>query len=222
MLPNNCIIIIIFNFVHLILHRTQANFVIWRLIDYAADKFQSPLKIFKFEFNKSISGQLDREQIWKQCINIVKHELPYAIGYKFINNDTFALKQASLEIFYNTKSIFATLIKQTKWIDKLILDEILSKLNTLLPLIAYPSDGFNAKEISAFYSEISFTEYLHTLFALRIIDADNIFNQNYATTSSDAATRDGVDNWKKYAPPTSLSALYSASDVTLRNTFLDI
>jgi predicted metalloendopeptidase len=198
--------------------RTQANFIIWRIVDYAADKFKSPLKIYKFQLNSAINGgQLDREQVWKECIGVVKAELPYAIGYNFIANDNFGLKNSSLELFNKIKDEFTTLIKQAKWIDDSIRGMLLNKLRALSPLIAYPSDGFSETEISAFYSEITIDtdQYLRTLFALRIIDADNNFRQTKPDATS-SLHHSNIDNWRKYLPPTSLVAFYSASDNTLR------
>lgn len=196
--------------------RTQANFIIWRVIDYAANQIESPLKIYKFQFQSATLGQLDREQIWKECINVVERELPYAIGYNFIKNDSFKLKNSSLMMFNIIKDEFTALIEQAKWIDDSIRAKLLNKLRALTPLIAYPNDGFSETEISAFYSEISidtdqYLQYLRTLFALRIIDADNKLRETYAAASSD-----DIDNWRKYLSPTSLNAVYSDSDNTLR------
>lgn len=115
-------------------------------------------------------------------------------------------------IFTIIKDEFATLIEQAKWIDDSIRAKLRNKLNALIPLIAYPSDGFSETEIRAFYSEISIDtdQYLRTLFALRIIAADNKFRQTY-----EAAAVDDIDNWRKYLPPASLIAVYSDSDNTL-------
>lgn len=115
-------------------------------------------------------------------------------------------------IFNNIKDGFTALIEQAKWIDDSIREKLLNKLKTLTPLIAYPGDGFSETEISAFYSELSIdtNQYLRTLFALRIIDADNKFRRTYATAASS-----DIDNWRKYLPPTSLIAVYSNSDNTL-------
>lgn len=183
--------------------------MIWRLVDFAADKQSGPLKAYKFQLQHATSGQLDREQIWKECINVVKEHLPFAIGYKLAKVDSFGIKNSSLELFSNIKDEFTALVSKAKWIDDSVREKLQHKLKTLTPLIAYPSDGFGDAQISAFYSKVSIDSkrYLQSLFELRIIDADNKFV---------AATREDVDNWKKYLPPTSLNAIYSASDNTLR------
>jgi predicted metalloendopeptidase len=187
--------------------------VIWRLVDFAADKQGGPLKAYKFQLQRATSGQLDREQIWKECINVVKEHLPFAIGYKLAKVDSFGVKNSSIEIFNNIKDELTALISKATWIDDSVRAKLQHKLKTLTPLIAYPKDNFSEAQISAFYSETSIDSkrYLQSLFELRIIDADYKFRQTYA-----AKTHDEVDSWKNYLPPTSLNAVYLASDNTLR------
>jgi predicted metalloendopeptidase len=191
--------------------RTLANFVIWRLVDFAANKQGGPLKAFKFQFQRTTSGQLDREQIWKECIAVVKEHLPFAIGYELAKVDSFGIKNSSVEMFNNIKDELTALVSNATWIDETVREKLLHKLKTLTPLIAYPRNGFSESEISAFYSDTSInaTRYLQSLFELRIIDADNKFRQTY-TAHND------IDDWKRYLPPTEFIAVYSASDNTFR------
>lgn len=116
-------------------------------------------------------------------------------------------------MFNNIKAIFTALITEAEWIDSDTRENLLNKLKSLIPLIAYPDDGFNENVISGFYDGVTFdkSQYLKTLFHLRVIDADNKFRQTYTSTVVEHSS-----NWKKYLPPTSLSAVYSASDNTIR------
>lgn len=183
--------------------------MIWRLVDFAADKQNGPLKVYKLQLQRTTSGQLDHEQTWKECLAVVKENLPFAIGYNLV--DTFDIKKSTIELFSNMKDELTTLVANATWIDDSIRDMFQYKLKTLTPLIAYPRDGFSELEISAFYNEASIqTErYLQSLFELRIIDADNKLRQYFATSAN-------VKDWKKYLPPTSLKAFYSVFDNTLR------
>ncbi|KAG5681863.1 hypothetical protein PVAND_011270 [Polypedilum vanderplanki] len=193
--------------------RTQANFLIWRLLDYAGSQIAGPIKIFKFQFERKVNGRMDMEQLWKHCIDVVQHELPYASGAIITKNLPNDFKSSINEIYIRVKEEFAQLIAKTALLDDTEREKLKSKLQTLIPLISHPTAGFNQSEIVEFYNEIKINSkhYITNLIQLRIIDADNKFKQTYATASVN-----DVENWKKYLPPTSLAAFYSDSDNTLR------
>jgi predicted metalloendopeptidase len=163
-------------------------------------------------------GQDDAEQTWKECSNVVQNQLPYAMGYIYTRDSKTNARNSTLEIFESIKEEFEKLIASANWIDEAIREGLLNKLKALVPLIAHPPKGFNEREVKEFYSDVKIDvdQYLRTLLQLRIIDADNKFRQTYAP-----ATVNDIDNWKKYLPPTSLSALYSESDNTLRKLIIN-
>lgn len=188
--------------------------MIWRLVDYAGSQIAGPIQIYKFQLKRTFDGRLDMKQQWKECINVVKNELPFAIGVYITRDLPTNFTSTVNDIFNNVKDEFTQLIAPTSWIDEAVRHNLQNKLETLKPLISHPTADFIQSEIIEFYNEIKIdpNQYIHTLLQLRVIDADNKFKQTYATT----ATVNDVDNWKKYLPPSSLTAFYSESDNTLR------
>jgi predicted metalloendopeptidase len=179
-----------------------------------------PVKIYKFQLERATNGRLDMEQTWKECINVVENELPYAIGFKLSNDENiFRTRNLTMNLHENIRNEFINLIANESWIDNIIRGKLLNKLHSLTPLIAQPkTDGFDDAKIMKFYDEIKInrSEYIETLLRLRIIDADNKFSQTCAT--SEMKIVNDIDNWRKYLPPTShRAAVYSQIDNTLRN-----
>jgi predicted metalloendopeptidase len=194
-----------------IFRRILANFVVLRVVDFvAAQSRSSELGAIYVRFQKEIDGRQDREQGWKVCVDVLSRNLPFAIGAIYIENYFKADAKASIEEMYsNIKGEFTTLITNAEWIDESTRDKLLNKLQTLVPLIAFPGVGFDEQAIKSFYDEIKIDkdQYLRTLFQLRVIDADNKFRQSYTSTSNE---------WQNYLAPTSIAAHYSASDNTIR------
>jgi neprilysin len=194
-------------------HRTLANHVILRVVDFVASQSTAALSDIYIQFQRLIDGRQDREQKWKECVDVLTKNLPFAVGSiyvkKYFHSDT---KASIMEMFENIKAEFMAMIKQAEWIDESTREKLLKRLESLTPLIAYPYvDGFDEQAINEFYDDIKIDKnsYLRTLFQLRVIDADNKFRQTFTSTARE-------NNWMKYLPPTSISAFYSESDNTIR------
>lgn len=192
----------------------MANFAILRVVDFVAAQSKSELGAIYVRFQRQVDGRQDREQGWKECVAMLGSNLPFAIGSIYVENHFKADVKASIkEMYKNIKDEFATLITDAEWVDESTRKKLLIKLDSVVPLIAYPDEGFNEQAIKDFYDDIKVDkdQYLRTLFQLRVIDADNKFRQPYTSTSPDKS-----NEWQKYLPPTSIAAHYSASDNTIR------
>lgn len=199
--------------------RTLANYVILRVVGFVVSQSISGLGDIYIDFQSLIDGREDRDQRWKECVEVVSKNLPYAIGVNYVHQYFDSdVKNIATEMFNNIKAMFVSLITEAEWIDSNTREKLLDTLKSLIPLIAYPGDGFNESVISEFYDGVKFnkSEYLRTLFQLRVIDADNKFRQTYTST-----TIEHSNNWKKYLPPTTIAALYSESDNTIRKKSID-
>lgn len=145
---------------------------------------------------------------------MLSSNVPFAIGSLYVQKYFKAsTKATAVEMFNGIKGEFVTLLKQAEWIDESTREKLLSKLKSLVPLLAMPDGGFNERSINEFYDDIKLdkNQYLRTLFQLRVIDADNKFRQTYTSTALGSSSE-----WKKYLPPTSIAAVYSQSDNTIR------
>lgn len=193
--------------------RTLANYVILRVVDFVAAQSISKLSDAYIKFKRIIDGQQDREQTWKECVNGLTKNLPFAVGKVYIESFFKGTTKALVEeMLQNIKDEFIEQITEADWIDESTRGKLLSKLQTLIPLIAHPDNGFSEHAINEFYDDINLdkSQYLRTLFQLRVIDADNKFRQTYTSTSLD-----DLNAWKKYLPPTTTTAFYSKSDNTI-------
>lgn len=194
--------------------RTLANFVILRVIDFAVSQSISELSDIYIRFQKLIDGREDREQTWRVCVDVVSQNLPFAIGYEYTKNYFSAnTKSLAVEMFNGIKNEFNVLITGAEWIDQNTRETLLHKIKSIVPLIAFPDGGFNERAINEFYDGLKFdkSQYLRNLFQLRVIDADNKFRQTYTSTAIESS-----NDWRKFLPPTSITAFYSESDNTIR------
>lgn len=145
---------------------------------------------------------------------MLSSNVPFAIGSLYAQKYFKASTKATVvEMFNGIKGEFVTLLKQAEWIDESTREKLLLKLKSLVPLLAMPDGGFDERSINEFYDDIKLdkSQYLRTLFQLRVIDADNKFRQTYTSTALGSSSE-----WKKYLPPTSIAAVYSQSDNTIR------
>lgn len=192
----------------------MANFVILRVIDFAVSQSITDLSDIYIHFQKLIDGREDREQTWRGCVDVLSKNLPFAIGSIYVEEYFKAsTKDSVVEMFNNIKDEFVVLITEAKWVDESTREKLLHKLKSIVPLIAVPDDGFNERAINEFYDSIKLdkSQYLRTLFQLRVIDADNKFRQTYTSTALESS-----NDWRKFPPPTSVTAFYSESDNTIR------
>lgn len=192
----------------------MANYVILRVVDFIVSQSITDLSDIYLRFQKLIDGREDREQRWKECVDTLSKNLPFAIGLIYIeSNFKVGMKASVVELFDNIKEEFSLLITDAEWIDDGTREKLLLKLKSLIPLIAHPDEGFNEVAINEFYDGIKAdkSKYFRTLFQLRVIDADDKFRQTHTST-----TLKSSNDWRKYLPPTSVTALYSESDNTIR------
>lgn len=185
-----------------------------RVVDFAVSQSITDLSDIYINFQKLIDGREDRDQRWKECVDSLSKNLPFAIGSVYVESYFKAETKASVvEMFNNIKAEFTSLITNAEWVDAGTRKKLLSTLKSLVPLIAYPDDDFNDVAIGEFYDgiEVDKSQYLRTLFQLRVIDADNKFRQTYTSTALKSSP-----DWRKYLPPTTITALYSESDNTIR------
>jgi predicted metalloendopeptidase len=187
-----------------------ANFVVAKVVDFVAAQSRSELGAIYERFQKQISGRRAREQRWRECIDVLTQNLPFAIGAAFVENHFQAESKAAFEEMYrNIKDEFTATISEAEWIDENTRDKLLNKLQSIVPLIAHPDRGFDKQAVKDFYDDkkIDKDQYLRTLFQLRIIDADDKFRQTYSTSEQ--------EQWRKYLAPTSIASDYSASKNTI-------
>lgn len=185
------------------------------MVDFVAMHSRSELGSIYIRFQRDVDGRQDREQGWKECVDILNKNVPFAIGSIYIKRHFNVSVKASIEKMYeNIKEEFTTLITNAEWVDESTRDKLLEKLQSLVAMIAFPGDeGFDDEVIKNFYDEIKIDRdrYFRTLFQLRVIDADSKFRQTFMST-----VHIKVNEWQKYLPPTSIAALYSSSDNTIR------
>jgi predicted metalloendopeptidase len=184
------------------------------VVEFAAAQSEGKMSDIHITFQRIIDGRQDYEQRWKECIDVLSRNLPFAIGAAYVKRFMKAeAKTSTMEMFNNIKEEFNEQIANAAWIDESSRVKLLSKLKSLIPLIAYPDAGFDEQAINEFYDSIKLdkSQYLRTLFQLRVIDADNKFRQTYTSTSLESQ-----NDWKKYSPPTAVTAFYSQSDNTIR------
>lgn len=181
------------------------------MVAFVASQSRSGLGAIYDRFQKQISGRQAREQRWRECIDVLTENLPFAIGAEFVKNHFENESKASFEEMYrNIKDEFVATISQAEWIDENTRDKLMKKLQSLVPLVAYPDEGFDEQAIKDFYDGIKFDNerYFSTLFQLRVIAADDKFRQTYSSSTEN-------EKWRKFLAPTSIASDYSASDNTI-------
>lgn len=168
---------------------------------------------FQIRLQGLADGRQDRDQKWKECVDVLTTNLPFAIGSAYAKKYIKADTRASIAVMLNNiKAQFTATITEADWIDEGSRGRLLHQVESLVPLIAYPDDGFDEHAIQELYDSIKIdkNQYLTTLFQLRVIDADDKFRQTYTSTAP--------ESWRKYLPPTTATASYSTSDNTIRKT----
>lgn len=196
----------------------MANYVVLRVVDFVAAQSTADLGNIYIQFRGLIDGRQDREQRWKDCVDVLSSNLPFAIGAAYVEKYFKANTKASVaKMLNNIKEEFVAVIVEAEWIDERVREKLLHKLSSLVPLIAHPEGGFDEQAINEFYDgvKVDNNQYLRNLFRLRVIDADSKFRQTFKSTALENS-----NNWNKYLPPTTVNAFYSQADNTIRKSEL--
>lgn len=190
--------------------------MIFRVVDFAATQSIFDLGNIYSKLRRLIDGQQDREQTWKVCIDELSANLPFVVGKVYIDKFFYPGTKTSTQVMFdNIKDELVALITAADWIDKSARTVLLEKLESLVPLIAFPDGGFSEQAIIKFYADVNFDSNprLETLLQLRVVDADHKFQQTYTSTGLKSS-----NSWEKYLPPTSVAASYSKSDNSISTT----
>jgi putative endopeptidase len=120
--------------------------------DYINDKtalLSSPFIKADFEFNKNFTGQKNDPVRWKKMTNRVDRGLGDLLGQLYVKkyfNDT--AKQRMDELVNNLQKAFEARINKLEWMSDSTRQRAITKLNTFMKKIGYPSKWKNYDDVT--------------------------------------------------------------------------
>ncbi|XP_057330724.1 neprilysin-2-like [Microplitis mediator] len=184
--------------------RTQANFILWRLIVdsvfYLNDEIRKP----QVDFMTAITGRPKKELRSKECLDNISAYLPLVIGTlyvkKYFNED---VKNNAAEIVNNIEDQLKLTLQTVDWMDNKTRKHALDKANAMINHIAYMDGTLDENKFEELYKNLELRandSYLDTILNLRS-HAYEINLKRYGIPID-------KNSWEIYMNPTVVNAFY--------------
>lgn len=140
-----------------IFNRTLANFIAWRVIQYATETILSPDS--------------------SNCVQLVTSNLPLATGAMFeraYSNEK--AKEVAVELVDNIKKEFEDLMRTTTWLDDTTRASALKKERFMKKQIGNPKEFWNDTKLIDYHKDLNIDEFSY----LKSIMSIKAFNSKFA------------------------------------------
>ena len=185
--------------------------MMWRLINYSTLFLNEKLRQRQLQFSTAISGKLELEPRWKECVDVTSGRLEIAVGAlyvrKYFKQDS---KAAALDMVNRIKVEFGNILKTVSWMDDTTRESALVKLEKMSAHIGYPEELMDDKHIIDFYKSLAVDEnkYLESILKLNIFGNNRVYNKLRETVNK--------TDWKDHAQPAIVNAFYAAIENSIQ------
>lgn len=157
--------------------RTLANYFVLRIIGFASRYMTSEMKKRALHYRMELLGVKQREELWKQCVDIITNSLQIAVESMFSQEYfDFESKQTAIDIASRIKDVFERKLLNS-WIDLQQRVKILANINKLIARLRFPSELLGDREVKIFYRNLSIelVKYMESILSLAVFNADRRF-----------------------------------------------
>lgn len=185
-------------------HRTIANYLIWRITDYAVYYLNNQVRKRQLDFSTVTVGKKEFSVRWKECISMVNNKLPISVGALYIRQYFKPeAKQAATEMVEHIRQEFKDALQKNEWMDVDTKKAALSKVDAIISHIAYPDELYDDQKLETFYEKmvIDPDNYLESVLKINQFYNDYAFNQLRKPVNK--------TDWVQHAAPTYINAFYS-------------
>lgn len=185
--------------------------MMWRITAYSTLFMNEKFRQRQLKFSTAISGKLEQEPRWKECVDVASGRLGIAVGAlyvrKYFKEDS---KAAALDMVNRIKVEFGEILKTISWMDKTTRKSALVKLEKMSAHIGYPEELMFDKNIIDYYESVTLDEnkYLESVLKLNVFASDRIFGKLREVVNK--------TDWKDHANPAIVNAFYAAIENSIQ------
>ncbi|GLH05802.1 Neprilysin-2 [Gryllus bimaculatus] len=191
--------------------RVQANYVMWRAAGATITYLTEQARKRQLNFFTVLSGKTEREQRWKECIDIVAGGLSISVGslyvQKYFNEDA---KKNAMEMVQNIRAEFKKILQTVEWMDEETRKRALEKAEAMSVHIAYPDELLDIQKLEEFYDKLEVNQDLYM---------ESILNlTKFGTGYSFGRLRQKVNKteWITHGRPAIVNAFYSSIENSIQ------
>ena len=187
----------------LILYRTIANYITWRIAEFSikflGDKFQQR----ELQFLAVLSGTQELEPRWKQCVDTTTSYFSISISAQYIRKHYNEYSRVvALEMINNIKDELKDTLMNVPWMDETTRNAALLKLENMKAHIGYPDELMDDKNIMDYYklTQIDENDYLESALNLKFLEYDRQLRQLHLPVNK--------TDWRDHSSITEVNAYY--------------
>lgn len=191
--------------------RTIANYVMWRITGFSSFFLTETLRRRQLQYSTAISGKVEQEARWKECIDIVTGSLPISVGALYIRKHFKEdSRQAAMDMVDNIKVQFEKILSKVDWMDEVTRKSALEKVGTMETHIGYPVELTQNEKLEEYYEKliINEDEYLESVLRINIFGANKAFQKLRKPVNK--------TEWIAHARPAIVNAFYSSIENSIR------
>ncbi|XP_077302517.1 M13 family metallopeptidase neprilysin 2 isoform X2 [Arctopsyche grandis] len=191
--------------------RTQANYVLWRVVGASVSYLTETLRRRQLAFGTVLSGKTERESRWKECVDTAGNSLALAVGALYVKKyfDENAKKNA-LEMVNDIRSEFLNILEDVDWMDDKTKKSAVDKAGSMATHIAYPQELLENEKLTEFYSELEISPdtYLESVLNLTLFGTGYSFKQLRKPVNK--------TDWIRHGRPAIVNAFYSSIENSIQ------
>lgn len=159
--------------------RTLANYFVLRIIGFSSQHMTREMKARALHYRMELFGVKQKEESWKQCVDVVSRTLDLAVEVMF-SQEYFDLesKETAIDIATRIKRTYEKVLLSFSWLSFEDKAKILLKINKLIAQLRFPKELLSQREIDIAYRKVSIEKpekYFESVLELTIFNADRKF-----------------------------------------------
>lgn len=185
-------------------NRTIANYMFWRITDYAIYYLNNEARSRQLEFSTVTTGKKEFSSRWKECISVTNNKLPIALGALYVRNHfNPESRLAALRMVDHIQKEFKDILRMNDFMDNVTKIAALSKVDAMSVHIGYPDELENDHILEEYHKnmEIDSSYYLRSVLNISKFYMDYSFDLLRKPVNK--------TDWRAHAAPTYINAYYS-------------
>lgn len=159
--------------------QTLANFFILRIVGFSSQYMTKEMKQRALHYRMELFGVKQKEESWKQCVDVVSKTLKLAAEAMF-SKEYFDLrsKETAIDIAERVKRAYVEILSTIPWMKSAEKAKAILTVDKIIAKLRFPKERLSDQQIDFFYRQLSIEKpenYLETVFRLTTFIADRKF-----------------------------------------------
>ncbi|XP_015116946.1 neprilysin-2 isoform X2 [Diachasma alloeum] len=189
----------------------QANYMMWRAAAASVSYLNDQIRKRQLQYSTALSGRMERESRWKECVDIVSGSLSISVGAqyvrKYFNEDA---KKNAIEMVEDIRKQFNQILQKVDWMDDETRKSALEKAASMTSHIAYPDELLDDRKLEEFYQDLELSDenYLQNILNLTLFGTEYSFSKLRKPVNK--------SDWVTHGRPAIVNAFYSSIENSIQ------